>query len=501
MNIWPRLLSGLADILILTSILLLIPVLFALAFDDWSATWNGIHYPPAIVAFLASSVCATLFWLPTKILTRNVRKDGPEREALLLVGMGWLLATAFATLPFLFSGTFSRPEDAFFEAMSGLTATGATLLDEPELAHRSILLYRALLQFVGGLGIIVLSVALLARLTHSGARLLGEAGGSTTRLRPKMGQTAKALWKIYGAFALALFLLLLPVFVWSVGLSWKTALFEALAHAMTTVSTAGFTTHSTNIAFFDNGLLEGLLVAFMLLSGMNYSLHHRLWNGDWRRMLRDSEWRLYLIIVGLTAMGLSGSLWIAGESFAQAVRHGTFTAISFLTSTGYVVADSDTWSQSAKLLLVALMFVGASAGSTAGGIKILRVLLLWRVVQRELRRLLHPRAIIPVRHSGRVVPESAVLTVVAFFFAYLTTWMLGALLLIVVDPALGLFDGSVAAAAAIGNVGPALGVVGPTETYSALAPQSRVILSGLMYVGRLEVFAALVVFHPGSWKN
>ncbi len=501
MNLGPRLLSGLADVVVVTSLVLLVPVVFSLLFDPWSATYAGIHYPPAAVAFLASSVLAILFWLPAKILTRNVPTHLNERDALLLAGTAWLLTAAFASVPFLISGTFARPEDAFFEAMSGLTATGATLLARPESAAPSILLYRALLQFVGGLAIIVLSVALLSRIAHTGARLLGETGRGVARMRPKVGQAARALWKIYAIFAGLLFAILVPVFTFHVGLPWKLAVFEALAHAMATISTGGFTTHATNISFFDSGLLEGILVAFMLLSGMNYTLHHRLWNGDWKRMVRDAEWRIYLAVVAITAAGLTGSLWWAGEGLAEALRHGLFTTVSFLTSTGYVIADTDQWSQAAKLVLVALMFVGASAGSTAGGMKLLRVLLLWRVVQRELRRLLHPRAVIPVRHADRIVPETAVLTVVAFFFAFLTVWMVGALLLILLDPALGLFDGSVAAAAAIGNTGPALGVVGPTESYAALAPASRIIMAALMFVGRLEVFAALVVFHPASWKN
>lgn len=501
MNHGMRLLSALADVVVVASLLFLVPVPLALAFDTWSATYAGFAFPPAALAYLAASLIATLVWLPIKVLARGQKTDLHEREAYLLVGVAWFLVAVLAAIPFVLSGTLTHPADALFEAMSGVTATGASTIAIPESVAPSILLYRALLQFVGGLGIIVLSVALLARLTHAGARLLSEAGGGVSRLRPKVGQTARALWRIYASFAGVLFVLLLFIFVFDVGLSWKEATFEALVHAMTAVSTAGFTTHSTNIAFFDSGILEGVLVAFMLLSGMNYSLHHRLWHGDWRRMTRDTEWRTYLGLVLVVSAGFTVTLLRAGSSAADALRHALFTTVSFVTSTGYVITDTDAWSQTSKLVLLSLMFIGASAGSTAGGIKILRILVLAKVVRREIRRLLHPRAIISIRHDGRIVPEQSVFTVVAFFFAFLTTWLAGTMALILLDPALGLFGGAVAAAAAIGNTGPALGIVGTTETFAALQSSSRLVLTALMYVGRLEIFTALLVVHPTSWKT
>ncbi len=500
-----RILSAIGGISRVFSVLLLLPALVALAYEPWTYGLDGLKLPRNTVVFVASAAIVAMFWVPVYFATRNVHdEDLQDKEAYLTVALGWIVLTLFAMVPFILSRTLTSPFDAFFEAMSGLTTTGATTISGSlEAVPESVMVWRAMLQYLGGMGIIVLSVALLARLTHGGIQLLqAEAPGpSVTRIRPKLAQTAKTLWMVYALFTVILFGILLFLFRFHIGMDAPAAILDALIHTFTTLSTGGFSNHTASIAYYDSWLVEAVLIVFILIGGSNFTLHYHAVHGDWRRLVRDPEWRFFMTIYVVSTLAITGMLWRAAGFTIGALRDAAFTTAAIGTSTGYATADYDAWPDAAKLILIILMFTGATAGSTTGGMKVIRIYLLLKVVKRELRKLLHPRAVIPIRLGGKVIKEEAVMTVVAFFFSFITIWMIGTVLLITTDPIFDLFDGAVAAASMMGNTGPAMGVVGPTDNYAGLMPHSKVILATMMWVGRLEVFTAILLFNPASWRR
>ncbi|MGB1697921.1 MAG: TrkH family potassium uptake protein [Thermoplasmatota archaeon] len=500
-----RVLAAVGQIIRIFGVTFLIPFLAALAYEPWDMTLGFIRMPANGWLFLGMFILCAWIAYPIHWITRQYADDDlQDKEAYLTVGIGWMVLTVIAMLPFIGSGVLTNPADAFFEAMSGFTTTGASVIDTPlEEVPKSVMLWRALLQYIGGMGIIVLSVAVLARLTHGGIQLLqAEAPGpSVTRIRPKLAQTAKTLWGVYAIFSAVLFIILFLIFRLDVGLSPGDAFYDAIIHTFTTISTGGFSNHSASIAFFDSWIVEAVLILFMLVAGSNFTLHYHVLQGDWKRMVRDSEWRSFLVMFAIITALLTAIVFASGESFLEAFRGAGFITASIGTSAGFGTVDYDAWPDGAKLLIVLLMFTGATAGSTAGGMKVIRIMLLMKVVKRELRKLLHPRAVIPIRMGHKVIKEETVMTVIAFFFSFITIWLVGTAILISTDPVLGLVDGAVTAASAMGNTGPGMGVVGPTDNMSALLPSSKLLLSGMMWIGRLEVFTALILFSPASWKN
>lgn len=484
---------------------LLLPIPFAFAFDDKNAFLFGGNVPWTGLVFFFSFLLAMLISVGLSLATRSVSKeDLKDKEAYLTVGIGWIVLCILAAIPFWANGTLVRPMDAFFEAMSGLTTTGATVITgDFDAVEPSIMIWRAFLQYLGGMGIIVLSVALLARLTQGGVQLLqAEAPGPhVTRLRPKLAQTAKTLWAVYGVFSAIAFVALFVAMKFHVGLGWGDALYDAMLHTFTSISTGGFSNHSVGIAFFDSWVVEAILILVMVISASNYSLHYHVLQGDWRRLLRDREWQFFVAILGTSTLAIVGLLYIQQGDLGGSIRDAVFTVAAIGTGTGYHTADYDTWADTARLFLIILMFTGGMAGSTTGGLKVVRILILLKVVRREIRKLLHPRAVIPVRLGGKPLKEETVMTVIAFFFSFITIWMVGTILAVTTDPALDLFDGAVGAASMVSNVGPAMGVIGPTDSYAELLPSTKFIFAIMMWVGRLEVFTAMLLFSPGAWKN
>jgi trk system potassium uptake protein TrkH len=500
-----RILAAVGQIVRIFGVTFLIPFLAALVYEPWDMTLGPLKMPANGWLFLGCFIFSFWIALPIQYFTRHVAKeDLQDKEAYLTVGIGWILLTAVASIPFMASGILPNPADAFFEAMSGLTATGATVISmQLEEVPKSIMLWRALLQYIGGMGIIVLSVAVLARLTHGGSQLLQAEtpGPSVTRIRPKLAQTAKTLWGVYAIFSVALFIILFLLMRLEVGLSAGDAFYDALIHTFTTIATGGFSNHSTSVAFFDSWLVEVTMVLFMLIAGSNFALHYHLLQGDWRRLVKDSEWRFFIgMFFGVVAI-LTALVWANGAGLLESFRGAGFTTASISTSGGFVTQDYDQWPDAAKIIIILLMFTGATAGSTSGGMKVVRIILLMKVVHRELRKLLHPRAVMPIRMGHKVIKEETVMTVIAFFFSFITLWLLGAVFLISTDPMLNLIDGAALAASAMGNTGPALGVVGPTDNMAGLLVSSKIAVSLMMWIGRLEVFTALILFSPASWKN
>ncbi len=420
-------------------------------------------------------------------------KELGVRDGFAIVTGGWLLFALLGSLPYLFSGTVSSYTDAFFEAMSGFTTTGATILPDIETAPLGILLWRSLTQWLGGMGIIVLSIALLPLFGVGGLQLFrAETPGPTKeRLVPRIRETAKLLWGVYVALSALEWLLLalggMPPF-------------EALLHTFTTMSTGGFSPKNASIAAYASPYLQWVIVVFMALAGTSFSLHYFAINGNPKAYWKNREFRLYFFVILLAAAVGVGSLLAAGaRDIGATIRDAIFQAVSITTTTGFVTADFEVWPIFLQTVLLFLMFFGGCSGSTGGGMKHIRLYFLFRQGGTQIARLVHPRAVKELVMGGRPVSGDVIQGVQAFFFLYLTAWMVGALGLAALG--MDLVSGLSAAASALGNIGPALGAVGPTDHFGELHFLAKWLLTGLMLLGRLEIFPVLAVLTRGFWRQ
>lgn len=424
----------------------------------------------------------------------ELTRDLSVREGYAVVSLAWLAIGAVGALPFLLTGTVGSPVAALFESVSGFTTTGATVFAEIESLPRGILFWRSLTQWIGGMGIIVLGVAVLPFLGVGGMQLFrAEVPGPTPeRLQPRIAQTAKLLWYVYaGLTAAEAGLLLLG------GLS----PFDAVTHAFTTLSTGGFSPRNASIASFDSAYVHYVVIAFMYLAGVSFTLHYAALHRGWRSYLENHEWRFFSVVVAgaallLLAATLAGGYAAPGEA---AFRDALFQAVSIATTTGYVTADYETWSLGAQVVLLLLMFGGGMAGSTAGGMKMVRVETLLRHGFTELRKALHPRAVILTRLGRTALREDVLLRILAFVLLYLGLFAAGVAVLAFLGHDLATAVG--AAAASIGNIGPGLGEVGAVDNFGGLGGPTHAVLIFLMLAGRLEIFTVLLLFHPELWRR
>jgi trk system potassium uptake protein TrkH len=501
-----RVWSAIAAILRLFSFALLLPIPVALLYDPWDHPVLGYDIPRNVLVFLAAFAIAVLVWAPLHHLTRKASEDDLlDREAYLVVSLGWLAVTLVGMTPFLISGDLQSPVDAFFETMSGLTTTGFTVVADADGTDPSILFWRSTLQWVGGLGIIVLMVALLSKLTHGGLQLFqAEASGHAQRIRPKLAETARTLWILYSTVTLVFIVILLLIFYYHTGLGLKTAIFEAVNHVAAALATGGFATHGASVRYFDDPVLEGALTFMMLAGATNFALVYGLVRyGRWRPLFKSPEWRFFIAIYGLACLAVTAALLSNGAGLGRALRHSTFNVASIYTTTGFASTDFALWPDPALVILLLLTLMGGMAGSTTGAIKSIRWLILTKAVARELRKLLHPRAVLPVRVGHRMIPEDILATVISFFFTYLAIWTLATLILVSTEPLVGIFDGIVLASSSLGNVGAGVGVAGPFASpgVPALLPSTKILMAFLMWFGRLEIFTALLLFYPSSWRR
>jgi len=421
----------------------------------------------------------------------SLTRDLSVREGYAVVALSWLTVGVIGAIPYLLAGVIDSPMAALFESVSGFTTTGATVFGEIETLPRGILFWRSMTQWLGGMGIVLLGIAILPFLGVGGMQLFrAEVPGPTKeRLTPRIRQTATTLWYVYaGLTAIQAVLYLFG------GLS----VFDAVNHAMTTLSTGGFSTRNESLAAFESPYVQYVTVFFMYLAGVNFTLHYRLSRGRFL-YTADAEWRFFTgtiagAIVLLIAITLS-----SGLGFERAIRDSVFQVVSIVTTTGFVTADYETWAPSGQLLLVFLMFMGGMAGSTAGGMKAMRVRMLLRHGLTELKRSVHPRAVIVARLGNTTVSDRTFLRVLAFALFFLALFAAGAFALTVLGHDLVTAVG--ASAAAIGNIGPGLGEVGPLDHYGWMNPASHAILIFLMLAGRLELFTILVLFHPDLWRR
>ena len=440
--------------------------------------------------FFLSSLVTLVVGLAAYVLTR-FEGDVTTREGFAIVAMAWTTAATFGGLPYLLTGVIDAPVAAIFEAMSGFTTTGATVFADIESLPRGVLFWRSMTHWMGGMGIIVLVIAILPYLGVGGMQLFrAEVPGPTPeRLRPRITQTAKLLWLVYFGLTAVLTVLYLVG-----GMS----AFDAINHSFSTMATGGFSTRNTSMADM-SPFIQWVTIVFMYLAGVNYALHFRAATGR-LTYFRDEEWRFFTGVLAVAAVAILVLNLLDGSGSATTVaRDALFQVVAITTTTGYVSADYELWVPGARMVLFALFFVGGMAGSTSGSIKAMRVLLLLKQSANELRRHLHPRAVFVLRIGRTPVKEDIGANIVAFVVLYLLICLAGAMALSMtgIDP-LTAIGGSIAS---VGNVGPAFAGLGPTDNYGWMSSPAQAVLAFLMLVGRLEIYTVLLLFHPEMWKD
>ena len=465
---------------------LLVPACVAALYGEWS---DAVAF---IVTLAIAFAIGTLMRRTGRAgRSADVEADRIRRvEGLAIVSATWLVVAAVSAIPYVWIGF--GPVDAMFESMSGLTTTGATIFTDFAAIGRGMYFWRSMTQWLGGLGVIALFIAVLPRLAIAGRELFfAEAAGPTDeKLTPQLRQTALALWRVYAALTA-----IQTVALMLAGMS----LFDAVCHAMTTMAAGGFSPHPASIAGYDSPAIDWIITVFMFAAGANFALQYRAVRGSRVAIAQDEEFRAYGGVLLVATILLAAFLLRSGTGLQDAIRHAAFQAVSIMTTTGFASTDFQLWSDQAKIVLLLLMFVGGCAGSAAGGPKVVRHLLMARLTFRELRRTLHPRAILPVKLGGRVVPEDTLREVQIFMLFYLLTFAVGTA--IVVAFGADLITGITATIACLGNIGPGFGDVGPMASFAPLHPVSKVTLTLQMWIGRLEVMTVLVFLRVEPWRS
>ncbi|WP_405576133.1 TrkH family potassium uptake protein [Winogradskyella sp. Asnod2-B02-A] len=438
--------------------------------------------------------------------TKDHRKEMNKREGYIVVAFGWIVMSLSGTLPYVVTQAIPSFTDAFFETMSGYTTTGASILNDIEVVPKGVLFWRSTTHWIGGMGIIVLAIAILPLLGVGGMQLFAaEAPGpGGDKLHPRITDTAKRLWLIYVGYTVAETILLQFA-----GMSF----FDAINHALSTLSTGGFSTKNASVAYWnDNPAIQYIIIFFMFLAGTNFVLSYYLFKGKVSKILEDEEFKLYFTFIAVFTIIAAVLIYfkadisissidhpmVLGEG-ESAIRHALFQVLSVVTTTGFVTADYTLWTPFLTVFFFGMMFLGGSAGSTSGGVKVMRQLILIKNSFIEFKRALHPNAILPVRYNGKSVSKDIVFNVLGFFILYMLSFIVGALVFSMFNidftSAIGL------SASSLGNVGPAFGDFGPVNNYSALPPLGKWWASFLMLIGRLELFTVLILLTPFFWRN
>ena len=455
--------------------------------------WSLYYREPDSLAFVISIGLTIGSGLLLWRLTPAGKGRLSRREAIMLVAVGWILASAFGALPFELAGTFQNYLNAYFEAMSGFTATGATVITDIGSQPHGILLWRSLTQWLGGMGIITLFVALFPILGIGAARLVEAEmpGLEADRLTARIRDTVKAVWLLYLGFSGLEFILLCLA---------RMPAFDALTITFSTMATGGFTPTNLSIGAYNSPFIEGIIILFMTVAGVNFGLYYfLLWKRQPGHLFGNSEFRLYIaLLIGASlfiALNLINSM---GLSIGEAFRQGSFQAVSIMTTTGFATADFNVWPAFAKSALLILMVIGGSAGSTAGAIKVIRLLVLSKYIYRRILLFFNPRAVIALKVGGNVLSESVISRIIGMTILYLAILVVASLVM----SALGLDQVTAlsSVAATMGTVGPGLGLVGPAANYLCIPELGKVVLIVCMLVGRLELFTVLVLLAPSFWK-
>jgi len=449
----------------------IVPLVIALYYgENW---WIFLY---SLLATLAIGLLLEFGFRTTKVIERA--------DGFTIVAFTWLLIPLLGTLPYVFLGLGFL--DAFFETMSGFTTTGATILQVVEKLPKSALLWRSLTQWLGGMGVILLFISILPRLGVGGSQLFDREfpGPLPERLRPRFRTTARLLWTIYVGLTAAQIALLYFLA--------RLELFDSICISFATIPTGGFTPTTASIGAYANPLAEYIIMAFMFLSGTSFIIHYQFLRGNWKA-IKGEEFRLYLIILAVAIF-----LLILSQGF-NSYREGMFQAISIMTTTGFVTADFSSWHSGARIVLLALMFIGACSGSTGGAIKVVRFLTLIKHVGVMMRKAIFPKAVIPVKLNQKPFPEGIIRDIISFLFLYIIVAVVASLVLCFLG--LNLETAISGVAATLGNVGPGLGGVGPASNYALLPGAAKFILIMCMWLGRLELFTVIMIFSPRFWKG
>ena len=476
--------------LVITGLSMLIPTVISWSFSE-----------PDLSGHLQSMAICIVVGIPFWLITRRSRALN-SKDGFAIVSFAWLIVAFAGSLPFYLSGTIPNFTDAWFEAMSGVTTTGATIIGNPttlpnlpngiESMPHGILFWRSFLQWIGGMGIIVFTIAILPLLGVGGVQLFkAEVPGPVAdKIRPRVKETAKILWMVYVGFTFLQFLLL-----GFAGMPW----FDSICHAFTTMPTGGFSTQNASIAAYSNPLIHYIIIFFMFIAGVNFTLHFRAITGNFKSYFKDYEFKVYFFILFFATTFIFFNISYSESDLSHnTFQISLFQSLALMTGTGYANANYELWPFFSQLLLFFMMFFGAMGGSTSGGMKIARVILLIKYAASETRRMLHSRAIIPIRLGDRTISDDVIRNTLGFFLIYLSFFMITALVLTALN--FDFLSSLSAAASAIGNVGPAFGAFGPTDNYALLHPIGKWMMTFCMLLGRLEIFTIMVLFSRTFWR-
>lgn len=466
-------------------LLMLVPVIISVIYKE-NDVW----------AFIISALITTSFGFILETATKPPEriKEIQRKEGFLIAALFWFAASIFGAIPYLIYGVFNHPVDAWFESVAGFTTTGATVLTDIEVLPYGMLFWRSFSQWLGGMGIIVLGIAILPRLAVGGMQLMGlEAPGPTTeKITPRIAETAKKLWGVY-----LLLSFLLIVFLLFAGMP----IFDSVLQSFSTMSTGGFSPNSLSVGFYNSSIIDVIITIFMFIAGMNFVLLYWSLRGDFKRLTRNSELKYYFFLNLSVILIVSFELWSTiYPNFFEALRYGSFQVISISTGSGFSTANFDLWPSFSKWFLLMLMFFGGCAGSTTGSIKIIRIMVLFKKGYQELHKIIYPHAIVPIRVNAKPISPEIVSSITSFFLIYLFIFLISTLIVMAAED-LPIITAISACAASIGNVGPGLGEVGPAGNYANLSIFTKIVLSFLMLIGRLELFTILVIFTPAFWRR
>lgn len=455
----------------------------------------GLYYKDQSILPLLKSIGITAFaGLLTYICFRREEAEFiSHREGMAIVTIGWTAVGFFGALPFYLSGEFGPFVDCFFESVSGFTTTGSSILTNIEAVSKGLLFWRSFIQWLGGMGIIVLSVAILPFLGVGGMQLYKAEVPSPVpdKLRPRIRETATILWKVYALISLAEVILLM------IG---GMDLYDALSHTFTTMPTGGFSTKNASIAHFNSVYFDTVIIFFMMLAGINFALHYQFLRGKPLAFWRNPECRFFLgavaVLIVVVTFNVYGSVY---QTIGRALRFGAFQVVSIVTTTGYTTADYELWPAMSQLILLLCMFLGASAGSTGGGMKCMRVMLYLKYCYKELFILIHPRAVQHIKIGGESVSEDVMRSVLGFLGLYIGLFVISSVIL--AGMGVDLVTSVAAVAATIGNIGPGLGMVGPTDNFAQIPYLGKWLLIWCMLLGRLEIYTVIILLVPEFWRK
>ncbi|VDB00100.1 Trk potassium uptake system protein TrkH [Olavius algarvensis spirochete endosymbiont] len=473
-------------LLLIISFFMLAPLGIAIYNDNMASTRAfGITIVCTVV------FCSLLWWLTRS--KNGLRHQLRTREGFLMVTASWIAVSAVGAIPFVLSGAITSYTDAFFETISGFTTTGASVLTAIETAPKSILFWRSLTHWLGGMGIVVLTVAILPFLGVGGVQLVrAESPGPTLdKIAPRITQTAKILWFLYLGFTV-----LETVLLMAGGMN----LFDALTHTFGTLATGGFSTRDASVGAYNSGFIDWVIIAFMIIAGTNFALFYKLSRGNLRDIFRNTEFKTYVLVIISSVLIITLVLLKVYGDFGKSLRYAGFQAVSIITTTGFATADFDMWPMAAKGVLLLLMFVGGCSGSTGGGPKVIRVVTLVKLALKEMRYMSRPRGIFRVHINGEPIKKNFLYSVSGFFVLYL----LCLLFVTVVVSIFGAGDITTAFSTAlvtVGNIGPGFASIGPTMNYAFYPPFVKWVLSVAMLAGRLEVYTVLILLTPSFWRR